>query len=72
MIIDVAKSENSDIKTMIIYVNTPEGVILNRLQNSDQEKIKKGETPTWVDLYLKIQKPNFERPTKKKLISFLL
>ncbi len=37
---------------------------MERLQDSDRKNISKGEKPAWVDLYLKIQKPNFEKPTE--------
>ena len=63
-LIDTVKSANPDIKTIIIYVSTPENVILERLQDSDRKNISKGEKPAWVDLYLKVQKPNFEKPTE--------
>ena len=52
--------------TTLIYVSCFEPVLLERLGQFDRENLKRGLAPTWVDLYLTIQRFRFEAPQFKE------
>jgi len=62
-IIQTAKNIDPDIKTMIISIVITESELLNRLKSYDDANEQKGEQRAWLDLYTKIQKPSFQKPT---------
>ena len=65
-ILSSAKKLNPNIKTILIYVKIEEKELLNLLIKSDDRYKEEGIKPTWVDLYEKIQKDKFEKPTKSE------
>ncbi len=51
-----------DYKTALLWLNIPEKIFLERLREADEETMSRGNTPPWVDLYERIQKPRFQKP----------
>lgn len=70
-ILDKVKEINKDIITVILEIQISEKKLYKNLQRADQKNLEKGEKPTWVDLYKKIQKDKFEKPQEKEADYFL-
>jgi predicted kinase len=51
-------------KTMIIWINTPEDILLHRLRKADESSVTSGEKTVYSDLYEKVQKQRMEEPTR--------
>ena len=59
----LAKSINSEIKTIILYVNPSESGLLKIIKEYDRRLIEKGEKTAWLDLNNKVQKDRMQIPT---------
>lgn len=51
-----------DYRTVLLWLNLPEEVILERLRAADEEAVQQGNKPAWLDLYNNVQKPRLEEP----------
>ena len=52
--------------TMIIWIKTPEKILLQRLKQADKKRMAIKQKGTWVDLYKKIQKKRFSKPKENE------
>ncbi len=68
--LEEVKKLNPEIKTVILYVNTPKEIVLDRAKKEDVRLISLGKSPAWVDLFNK-QVETYE-PPKKDESDFLL
>ena len=58
-------------KTVLLWVNLPEEEIVERVMLADKEESEYGKVPVWFDLYEKVQKPAFEKPTPEEADIFI-
>jgi hypothetical protein len=68
---EIVKSINPKIKTVILYVNPSEKELLETISKYDQKLLKKGQKPTWIDLYQKVQKERMQIPTRAEADFFI-
>lgn len=47
----------------IYHVTCHEDELIRRLNEADSKEIAEGRDPTWMKLYIEVQKPHFEPPT---------
>lgn len=71
-VLDQVKELNKEIKTLIIQINIPEKQLLEQLKKADQEKIKQGLEPAWIELYQDKQKKLFEAPQQSEADELLI
>jgi predicted kinase len=49
-------------RTVLLWLNPPEDVLMERLKDADRREVELGYKPYWVDLYEKVQKSKLEEP----------
>ena len=64
IILDLARKNHYF--TIIIWLKTPEKILLSRLKLADQKRIMQKQKPAWVDLYQKLQKKKFDPPKENE------
>jgi predicted kinase len=58
--------------TIIIYITCPEHVLLERLEETDRQRVRAGDPPVCVELYYKVQKSIFETPHESEADEFFV
>lgn len=58
----IALAREYGYETVIIWIQCPEEILLERLKDEDDQLIACGKLPTWRNLYHNVQKVRFERP----------